>query len=95
MEHGSPAELKQDNASDVKARIGLVLFVVYGLVYAVFVIINTVSPKIMNQTVIFDLNLAVVFGFSLILLAIIMGLIYNAICTHYEKKLNTKGDDSQ
>lgn len=95
MNHGSPVESKQDYASDVKARIGLVLFAFYGLVYAVFVIVNTVSPQTMSESVIFDLNLAVVYGFGLILLAIIMGLIYNAICTRYEKQLNTKGDDKQ
>ena len=95
MEHGSTTESTQDNASDVKARIGFVLFMVYGFVYAVFVVINTLSPKTMSETVIFDLNLAVIYGFGLILLAIIMGLIYNVICTRYEKLLNTKRGDNQ
>ncbi|NDJ78977.1 MAG: DUF485 domain-containing protein [Chloroflexi bacterium] len=90
MDHGPAVELGQDNASDIKARIGLVLFVIYGLVYAGFVVINTVSPKTMSETIIFDLNLAVVYGFGLIMLAIVMGLIYNAICTRYEKRLNTE-----
>ncbi len=42
----------------------------------------------MGKIVLGNQNLAVVFGFGLIVLAIIMGLIYNWICTDYEKKLN-------
>lgn len=94
MDHGPAVELGQDNASDIKARIGLILFFVYGLVYAGFVIINTVSPKTMGETIFLDLNLAVVYGFGLIVLAIIMGLIYNAICSHYEQQLNTEETDA-
>ena len=94
MDHDSPADLSHDNASDVKARIGFILFIVYGLVYAFFVILNTISPKTMSATIVFDLNFAVVFGFGLILLAIVMGLIYHAICTRYEKLLNAEGDNA-
>jgi uncharacterized membrane protein (DUF485 family) len=34
------------------------------------------------------LNLAIVYGFGLIVLAIIMGLIYNHLCTKKEDELN-------
>lgn len=94
MGHGEPAQPGQDNASDIKAKIGLGLFVFYGLVYAGFVLINTFSPKTMSEDIIWGLNLAVVYGFGLILLAIIMGLIYNAVCTRYEKRLNTGEEDT-
>ena len=90
MDHGPAVELGKDNASNIKARIGLVLFIIYGLVYTGFVVINTISPKTMSEPIVLDLNLAVVYGFGLIVLAIIMGLIYNAICTRYEKRLNTE-----
>ncbi|MBN2305548.1 MAG: DUF485 domain-containing protein [Anaerolineae bacterium] len=94
MDHGPAVELGQDHASDIKARLGLVLFVIYGLVYAGFVVINTLSPKTMSETIVLGLNLAVVYGFGLIVLAIIMGLVYNAVCTRYEKQLNTGETDS-
>lgn len=94
MDHGPAAELGQDNASDIKARIGLILFVIYGLVYLGFVALNTLSPKIMSESALFGLNLAVVYGFGLIVLPIIMGLVYNAVCTRYEKRLNTRGKDT-
>lgn len=90
MHHEPAAEMGQDNAADVKSRLGLILFFVYSMVYAGFVVINTVSPKTMGEKVLLGLNLAVVYGFGLIVLAIIMGLIYNAICTRYEKQHNTE-----
>ena len=95
MQHGPAAELDQDNASDAKARLGLILFIVYSIVYAGFVVINTVSPKTMGETVFLGLNLAVVYGFGLIILAIVMGLIYNAMCTRLEKTLNTDEEAAQ
>ena len=95
MQHGPAAELDQDNASDAKARLGLILFIVYSIVYAGFVVINTVCPKTMGETVFLGLNLAVVYGFGLIILAIVMGLIYNAMCTRLEKTLNTDEEAAQ
>ncbi|MBZ0298914.1 MAG: DUF485 domain-containing protein [Anaerolineae bacterium] len=68
--------------------MGLILFAAYGLVYAGFVAINTINPKAMGQVVFAGLNLAVVYGFGLIILAIVMGLIYNAICTRAEDRMN-------
>lgn len=94
MEHGPPVEQGQDNASAIKARIGLALFVIYGLVYAGFVVINTLSPKTMGEEIALGLNLAIVYGFGLIVLAVIMGLLYNVICTRYEKRLNTEESDA-
>jgi uncharacterized membrane protein (DUF485 family) len=94
MQHEPATEVGEDYASGKKARLGLILFIVYGLVYAGFVAINTFSPKTMSETILFDVNLAVVFGFGLIILAIVMGLAYNAICTRYEKQLNIEEEDS-
>ena len=93
MDHGPAVEMEQDNASGIKARIGFALFIVYGLVYGGFVVINTFSPQTMGQTVILDLNLAVVYGFGLIIFAIVLGLIYNAVCNRYEQRLN-RGDET-
>ena len=95
MSHGPPAKLEQDNASQEKARIGLILFLVYSVVYAGFVAINTITPKTMGVIVLAGLNLAVVYGFGLIVLAIVMGLIYNYICGRVEKRMNvpTEGTD--
>jgi uncharacterized membrane protein (DUF485 family) len=42
----------------------------------------------MGIIVMAGLNLACVYGFGLIILAIIMGLIYNYMCTQKEYELN-------
>lgn len=88
MGHGPAVKLGKDNASAAKTRLGVVLFVVYLLIYAGFVAINTLSPETMAAEVFLELNLAVVYGIGLILLAIVMGVIYNHICTGLENKLN-------
>ncbi len=88
MHHEPASEIGEDAASAFKTRVGLILFVIYGLIYACFVAINAITPKAMGQVVFAGLNLAVVFGFGLIVLAIIMGLIYNVICARPENRMN-------
>ena len=86
--HGPAVKLGKDNASEWKSKLGIKLFVVYGLIYAGFVFINTVKPELMEINVLLGMNLAVVYGMGLIVLAIIMGLIYNHFCTLKEDELN-------
>lgn len=88
MLHGPAAKLGKDNASAVKSKLGLKLFAVYSVIYAGFVAINMIDPNMMEMKIFAGLNLAVVYGFGLIILAIIMGVIYNGICTDCEEKMN-------
>ena len=88
MEHGQAVKLGVDHAQKKKTKLGITLFFVYSIIYAIFVAIGVIDYKIMGNIVLGNQNLAVVYGFALILLAIIMGLIYNWICTKYEKELN-------
>jgi len=88
MSHGPAKDWGVDNALAFKTRVGLVLFVVYGLIYAGFVVINTVKPRLMGIEVAFGLNLACVYGFGLIALAVIMGVLYNWACTRQENARN-------
>jgi uncharacterized membrane protein (DUF485 family) len=84
----APRTQGQDKASAPKARLGLQLFIGYCAVYAGFVVINTLKPKALEAPGLFGTNLAVTYGFGLIVLAIVMGLIYNAICTRLEDRAN-------
>ncbi|PKP00191.1 MAG: hypothetical protein CVU13_01385 [Bacteroidetes bacterium HGW-Bacteroidetes-8] len=86
--HGPAAKLGKDNATSKKTRLGVILFLFYTLVYGGFVLIGLVNPELMGLHVIGAQNLAIVYGFGLILLAIIMGFIYNAVCTRMENRLN-------
>jgi uncharacterized membrane protein (DUF485 family) len=90
MDHGPLVEHEEDLASEYKTRIGIILFAVYGAIYAGFVLINALVPEVMATIVFFGLNLAVVYGFGLILLAIIMGLIYNWLCTKKEDETDCR-----
>lgn len=78
----------EDFATDYKTRVGLHLFLVYGIVFAVFVALNTFIPNVMGVIVLFGLNLAIIYGFFLIILAIVLGVVYNNMCTKKEKELN-------
>lgn len=87
MEHGSSAEWGTDHAANFKSRLGLRLFFFYTLVYFGFIILNTVSPTTMGLPV-GGLNLAIIYGFSLILFALVLAFVYNAQCSRAEERLD-------
>lgn len=91
--HGPAAKLGKDNASEWKSKLGVKLFWIYGLIYAGFVGINTLKPELMKKDAFLGMNLAVVYGMGLIVLAIVMGVVYNHFCTKKEDELN-KIDDA-
>lgn len=88
MLHEPAVELGKDNSIEKKTKLGIILFWVYCLVYAGFVVIGTISPKTLGLQLFGGLNMAIVYGMGLIILAAVMGLIYNFFCTRYEKQLN-------
>ncbi|MFA4852506.1 MAG: DUF485 domain-containing protein [Bacteroidales bacterium] len=90
MLHGPAAKLENDNAASKKAKLGIVLFFFYLIIYAGFVFIGLACPELMGVHALGKQNLAIVYGFGLIILAIVMGFIYNALCTRMENKMNTK-----
>ena len=90
--HGPSADWGADNASEYKAKLGIYMFFVYVAIYSGFIAINVIEPKIMGVILFAGLNLAVVYGFGLIVLAVVMGIIYNHLCTKKEDELNVQGD---
>ena len=62
------------------ARIGHALFVVYLLLYGGFMLLNTFNPAIMDTTPLAGVNLAILYGFGLIIAALILALIYGVAC---------------
>lgn len=70
------------------ARIGLVLFFVYLLLYGGFVFINAYSPTTMESTPFAGVNLAILYGFGLIIAAFLMALLYGFLCRE-------RGDEKQ
>ena len=88
MDHGPAVELGVDHAVKKKTKLGVILFFIYFIVYAGFVTIGVVDYKLMGKIVLGGQNLAVVYGFGLILFAILLGLFYNWKCTNYENLMN-------
>ncbi|MBU8872008.1 MAG: DUF485 domain-containing protein [Gemmatimonadales bacterium] len=88
MHHGPATESGPDPASRYKSRLGVWMFLFYCLVYAGFVFTNVLSEgEAMQIMVVAGLNLAVVYGMGLIVLALVLALIYNGLCTAKEKEL--------
>jgi uncharacterized membrane protein (DUF485 family) len=86
MLHESNVRKETDNAASKKARLGVILFFVYTFIYSGFVLIGLTRPELMGLELISGQNIAIVYGFGLIVLAIVMGFIYNYFCTKMENK---------
>lgn len=61
-------------------KLGLILFVVYLILYLGFVLINAYQAQVMETIVFAGLNLAIIYGFALIVIALVLALIYGAAC---------------
>ncbi len=59
-----------------KSRIGYFLFLLYLLLYGGFVLLNTFSPETMEATPVAGVNVAILYGFGLIISAFVLALIY-------------------
>jgi uncharacterized membrane protein (DUF485 family) len=61
-------------------RLGMLLFCLYSLLYVGFVMISAFAPQRMEVIVWAGLNLAVLYGFALIIVAFVMAMIYGLLC---------------
>lgn len=87
MLHEPAKQEVADGSTEYKTKLGFIMFVFYGLVYAGFVMINVVDPLLMEKIIFWNLNLAVVYGFGLIVFAILLALIYNHLCSAKEASI--------
>ena len=71
----SPSSQRQFNT-----RLGMILFVIYLLMYLGFVLINAFAPDVMDTITVAGLNLAIVYGFALIAVALVLALVYGLLC---------------
>lgn len=61
-------------------KLGLILFLIYLIFYSGFVFISAFSPQTMELTPVKGVNLAILYGFGLIVAAFVMALIYGLMC---------------
>lgn len=87
MLHEPAGQSGADPASPYKTRLGSWMFVLYALVYAGFVAINVGAPAVMEREVAWGLNLATAYGLFLIVFALLLALVYTALCSRKEREL--------
>lgn len=61
-------------------RIGVILFAVYVAFYGGFMALSAFRPSVMGRPFLAGANLAVIYGFALILAALGLALIYMKAC---------------
>ncbi|HAL92770.1 MAG TPA: hypothetical protein DCM68_07080 [Verrucomicrobia bacterium] len=88
MFHEPSVSAGKDPAQNYKMRLGVWMVLSYSLFYAGFVAINLLRPMLMEKTICGGLNLATVYGFALIGVALVQALVYNALCNARERKLD-------
>jgi uncharacterized membrane protein (DUF485 family) len=66
------------------SRLGLSLFAVYLALYGGFVFLNTFSPNTMDRLPWAGINLAVLYGFALIIGAVVLAFIYGIFSSDAE-----------
>jgi uncharacterized membrane protein (DUF485 family) len=88
MLHEPAVKVGKDPAFAYKRRLGVIMFVIYGAIYAGFVVVNLVQPQHMGDILFAGLDIAVVYGFGLIVLALVLALVYNRACGRKEAELS-------
>lgn len=78
--NGSVLNVPTKLMSTRKTRIGLSLFAVYLLLYGGFVLLAAFWPECMEATPLAGVNLAIWYGFGLIVTAIALALVYGWAC---------------
>ena len=76
----SAPEVHDEITARRNARYGLFLFAIYLAIYGTFVALNAFCPAVMAREAFSGLNLAVVYGFGLIIAALVLAAIYGWLC---------------
>ena len=62
------------------ARLGLIFFFAYVILYGAFVYLSAFRPQVMGMTALAGVNLAVIYGLGLIVAAIVLAIVYMFVC---------------
>ncbi|MCU0249595.1 MAG: DUF485 domain-containing protein [Vicinamibacterales bacterium] len=82
IDYNSTLVREQEDAAVVahNTRMGVVLLLVYIVFYAGFMALSAFSPAAMADAPFGGLNLAVLYGFGLIGLALVLAVVYMRVC---------------
>jgi uncharacterized membrane protein (DUF485 family) len=67
-------------------KLGLILFAIYLVLYGGFVVLNAFWPESMEYTPLAGVNVAIWYGFGLIVAALVLALIYGWFGASQESK---------
>ena len=83
----SPRAKEQDEAAVVRhdTRVGVILLIVYVIFYGGFMALSAFSPEMMSEPLLAGVNVAVVYGFALIIVPLALALIYMKLCRRTSK----------
>lgn len=93
MLHEPAQQHEEDLSAEYKARLGIRMFIIYALFYAGFVAINLTAPLVMERIVFLGLNFATVYGFGLIIGALLLALVYDRMCRKHEESTKKEKAD--
>jgi uncharacterized membrane protein (DUF485 family) len=92
MQHGAPTEWKREKSEAYKTKLGLIMIGIYTALYLIFMFLSVLNPRLMAIDI-GSLNLAIAYGFALIIIAIVQAVIYNYLCSRKEKLDDISHDD--
>ena len=76
-------ESRDDDHPEISARnsrYGLILFAIYLVLYGGFMGLSAFEPQLMSKTPFGGVNLAIIYGFGLIVAALVLAVIYMVLC---------------
>lgn len=76
----APPEPHDTATASRNARYGFVLFTVYLVIYGGFVIACAFWPALMERVPVAGLNVATLYGFGLIVVALLLAALYGWLC---------------
>lgn len=82
IQFDAPVAKEREDAGVVahNTRIGVILFLVYFAFYGGFMALSAFGPELMSRPFLGGANLAVVYGFALIVAALALALVYLRLC---------------
>jgi len=81
LDHGPNQTSAADQVGSARrTRLGLILFTMYLVLYGGFVLLNAFAPQSMESTPALGINLAILYGVTLILAAFGLAMLYGWLC---------------
>lgn len=89
MEHGAPEKWKTEKSESFKTRLGIIMFAIFAPIYLSFILFSVMKPSFM-ATDLGQLNVSIVFGFGIIIFAVLLAVVYNFICSRKREMMIQK-----